>query len=408
MISYNRFYELFHEVFCYPNYLTSYGFIPSHSTDIKHFTPLHFNKFILNDDTNGHVFWWCEEPINEEDFKNLHYYPLNTNILPFDFSHFEYTRNPLMPPICNFHTNIQIPILANSEKSKIKRDLLHKYRYYDWYFFFHGFAALDWFRDFKYLQKSDVKITKLFICLNHLLDKKRNYRLNLLNQLFQNNFNKNGYISASNLTRALVKKEIFDSYSLLSVQTRKDIYNNLYDKAYPILLDNKQSFSTGSADIIDNNFALSSLWQIVTETIFYEEKLHLTEKIFKPIVLRRPFVLIGASGNLSYLREYGFKTFDRWINEDYDNEPDPDLRIKKAVDEIKKLQGKNLQDLYNEMLPILEYNHNHFYTKFKEIIVDEAIQNFKKAVFMYNRDLSSRFRLPEFLDYARIRQILLT
>jgi|688.fasta_scaffold24420_15 hypothetical protein len=405
MISYNRFYELFHEVFCYPNHLTSYGFIPSYSTKIENFVPFNFgNKFDLNFDINGQLFWWCEEPINYEDFENLHYYPLGTDVVPFDFSK---GTDSMIPPISCMEADVHISIVANSEKSKMKNNLLKKYNYKDWYFFFHGFAALDWFRDFKYMQKSDIKITKLFICLNHILDKKRNYRLNLLNQLFHHNLDKVGNISAPKLTTNLIKDEIFDPYSLLSVQTKKDIYKNLYSKAQPIILDNKNSFKTVSADIIENTFALSSLWHIVPETIFYDEKLHLTEKIFKPIVIKRPFILIGAPGNLAYLKEYGFQTFDRWINEDYDNEPDPDLRIQKAIGELKKLQNKNLTEMYNEMLPVLEFNHAHFFGKFREIIVDEAIENFKKAMFMYNKDLSFRFRLPEVLDFDLIRRHLL-
>jgi hypothetical protein len=90
-----------------------------------------------------------------------------------------------------------------------------------------------------------------------------------------------------------------------------------------------------SANVADYTYSLSSLWNIVTETVFYDNKLHLTEKIFKPIVLKRPFVLVGAPGNLQYLKEYGFQTFDKWINEDYDNEIDPDIRIKKIVARIK-------------------------------------------------------------------------
>ena len=44
------------------------------------------------------------------------------------------------------------------------------------------------------------------------------------------------------------------------------------------------------------------LFHIVTETIFYDNKLHFTEKVFKPIVARRPFFLVGAPGNLAYLK----------------------------------------------------------------------------------------------------------
>ena len=60
------------------------------------------------------------------------------------------------------------------------------------------------------------------------------------------------------------------------------------------------------------------------------------------------------------------------------------------------------------MEEILEFNYNHFYGHFKEIIIEELIDNFKKCVFMYNKDRSERFQLPEKnLNYTKIKQILL-
>jgi hypothetical protein len=81
------------------------------------------------------------------------------------------------------------------------------------------------------------------------------------------------------------------------------------------------------------------------------------------------------------------------------------------VNELVKLcnLSKNeLNDMYKEMQEVLEYNYNHFYGDFKKIIVDELIDNFKKCIFLYNRDLSERYQLPAYaLNYEHIKNILL-
>lgn len=408
MISYNRFYELFHELFCYPNYLNSYGFNPSFSTSSHDISALTFNgRFFYNHDNNGQVFWWSEEPINQKDFEDLHYYSINSTTIPFSVEMHGIGTNSLVPRIRDIACDVDISIIANSEKSQLKKNLFKKYQYFDWYFFFHGYAALDWFRDFKYLNQSVIKIDKLFICLNHLLTNNRSYRLNLLNELKKNELDNRGYVSAPNLSKDIIKQEVFNPYTRLSDKSKRDIFNNLYPTAQPMILDKYNDLQVASADIADYIYSLSSLWNIVTETVFYDNKLHLTEKIFKPIVLKRPFMLVSAPGNLKYLKEYGFQTFDKWINEDYDNELDPDIRIKKIVNELSRIKNNNLEEMYYEMKPVLEFNHNHFFGKFKELIVDETIDNYKKCIFMYNRDLSARFRINQSLDYNQIKNILL-
>ena len=127
----------------------------------------------------------------------------------------------------------------------------------------------------------------------------------------------------------------------------------------------------------------SALWHIVTETVFYDHKLHLTEKIFKPITAKRPFILVGAPGNLAYIKSYGFKTFDQWIDESYDNELDPDKRILLITEQVEKLcslSASQLDAMYIEMKPILEYNFQHFYGNFKTLIIDELVDNFRQIL----------------------------
>ena len=123
-----------------------------------------------------------------------------------------------------------------------------------------------------------------------------------------------------------------------------------------------------------------AFWHIVTETVFYYDKLHLTEKIFKPIVSKQPFMLLAAPGNLAYLKSYGFKTFDSVIDETYDTIQDNDLRTKAVVDQLHwycNLTPGEKTDIIQQLEPIIDYNFHHFYSEFRHIITRELLDNIK-------------------------------
>ena len=188
------------------------------------------------------------------------------------------------------------------------------------------------------------------------------------------------------------QSELTDANTLLPKHKLEEIKTNLQKLKLPLMIDN--NFVKGSASSDSGNTLLtlshSALWHVVGETIFYHDKLHLTEKIFKPICTRRPFILIGAKNNLQYLRNYGFKTFSNWISEDYDNEPNHDTRIILAVNELEKLcklSMAELKEMHLDMQEILLYNYNHFYNEFRKIIVDEMLDNFQECLKIYNNGL---------------------
>jgi hypothetical protein len=111
---------------------------------------------------------------------------------------------------------------------------------------------------------------------------------------------------------------------------------------------------------------MESFLHVVTETCFWETKDHLTEKIFKPIVARQPFVLLGCANNLTYLKSYGFKTFDAWWDESYDRIQDPVERIQAVVKIIKyicSMPDEELEGMLHGMQYILDHNYNLFYSK---------------------------------------------
>ena len=92
--------------------------------------------------------------------------------------------------------------------------------------------------------------------------------------------------------------------------------------------------------------------------------LFLTEKIWKTLAIGHPFFLLGSKNLLKKLKELGFKTFDKWFNEDYDNYDKLDDRASAIVNEIKRLSefpiGK-LKDIRLEMNSTIEYNkYKHF------------------------------------------------
>jgi len=278
----------------------------------------------------------------------------------------------------------RINLLANSEHSELKHNFVKSNGYYDWYYFYHGFAALDWYRDFQYFEpESFDHFDKVFICYNHLTSKYRSYRLHLVSNLIEQDLVKSGSVS---LFHGGWQKTIEDPGNPLDNRARVKIYKQLRNVSDPLIIDTTAPTGDLSAGVNFDSLT-SALFHVVTETVYFQDKLHLTEKVFKPIVAKRPFLLVSAPGNLAYLKRYGFRTFDRWIDESYDQESDHYVRIEKITFEIAKLCAMSpelLKQMHQDMQEILEYNFNHFYTTFKDLIVNELVDNFAHILCQIN------------------------
>ena len=269
--------------------------------------------------------------------------------------------------------------LVTSEKSKMSVDMSNKYNLKLLYYFFHGFAASDWFRGY-YAMNHNKQIVKEyaydFISMNRLISSDRSYRCYLVSKFAEMDLLKNGSVSFG--LNSDWRDEVQSADTKLSPSAVSHINEHLPKIRTPIIIDREDVHGYASADIprqIDDSF-----WHIVSETVFYYNKLHLTEKIFKPIVSKQPFMLIGAAGNLEYLKSYGFRTFSSIIDESYDRKVIPDTRIEMVVGQLKwycDLSAKDKLDVMREIEPIVEYNFHHFYGEFKHIITTELIDNCK-------------------------------
>jgi hypothetical protein len=309
------------------------------------------------------------------------------------------------------HGFMSFKALANSEVSDLKKKILEESRYLDWYYFFHGFAALDWYRDSRYFDQN-INWTQVYISLNRLHTNDRSYRLNLVARLAQQKLLDRGHVSLhlGHTEYGLWQQELANPRTRLSREACELIDEHLDQ---PLILDRDNTTGSLSADFGHQEFELwkSGFWHIVTETVFYHDKLHLTEKTFKPIVAQRPFMLAAAPGNLAYLKSYGFQTFDRWIDEGYDNILDPDQRLQAIVDQTQRLcamSDAELHQMHQEMQPVLEHNFNHFWTGFKRQIVNELVDNFETCVRIWNNGRIDGRELPlHNIDLEQVKQVLL-
>jgi hypothetical protein len=119
----------------------------------------------------------------------------------------------------------------------------------------------------------------------------------------------------------------------------------------PLYLDTDDLYQN-PVDLEPNTQYLYSetYFSVVSETNFY--KLHqpgrfLSEKIFKPIAMYHPFVIVSVPGTLQLLKELGYKTFSPLIDESYDNEEDDNKRLLMIAEETRRLSNLNKEEMAN-------------------------------------------------------------
>jgi hypothetical protein len=132
---------------------------------------------------------------------------------------------------------------------------------------------------------------------------------------------------------------------------------------------------------INPDWYYKSKVDIITETMLYEDAIHITEKTYKSIYLGLPFVISATKGHLKNLRDMGFQTFNSVINEDYDNMTGKN-KVKHVVD-----AAIELCKIYNtsEVLEICQFNRelylNHQFRKevCKKLFFDKLEEIVKKS-----------------------------
>ena len=305
----------------------------------------------------------------------------------FNFELFDY--------VCDNFQHGHKFILVTTEKNSETLDLIkEKYNCPIVYYFHHVFAAHDWYRgasfDIRLIAPKDRKLKKKYITFNRLTSNGRVYRSLFISELIKHNILDQGYVSYNDVcpdngkdytTNLLEARD----QGLITNDHLSEVSMNITSVSLPLRVDYKKEKL-----IPNHSFVLSAVKEsqesfvyVVTETCYWERKCHLTEKIFKPIISKMPFILVGPAHNLKYLRSYGFQTFSTWIDESYDDIEDPILRMQaigKVLDDLCKYNLQELEQILKRMGDVLEYNYNLFYSqKFINKCWQELTQGLQEA-----------------------------
>ena len=103
-----------------------------------------------------------------------------------------------------------------------------------------------------------------------------------------------------------------------------------------------------------------SMFSFISETSFLDNEFYISEKVVKALGQNHPFIVYGNVGTLKELKRMGFKTFEPFIDESYDLEPNIQKRMDMVFDEVLKLVNKTEEEKLEWMKnikPILEKNY---------------------------------------------------
>lgn len=239
---------------------------------------------------------------------------------------------------------------------------------YDWrhyYYFYHGWAAMDWYRGYHRTwlmpEPENREIKKSFISPNRIIGGKRDHRVLLMYHLFRKGIN-NSWISCPEICP-------YENLPIVDIagkfQHRYPDIGSVFDSVpLPLRFPGEDDHPMHSCWLSLFDECSETLAYVVTETVFFGHRNHLTEKSFKPICQQMPFIMVSGAGSLEYLRRYGFQTFGNIWDESYDEETDDFARLEKIGSLLKDLDSlttKELNELYQVAIPVIRHNYQHFY-----------------------------------------------
>ena len=327
---------------------------PGH-TDPEHL----FNHGRYDPRENDYIFFHDQEPVDINLYKPL--FDAVADVGPRGLG-WETKEDKW---IQHFPTPENIGHIVVSERGEMVEKLCKHYNWTSHYYFYHGWACLDWFRGydktFLVPRASDRLPSQTFMSPNRIIGGRRDHRVLFLYHVFKNHLQHN-HISAPRVCQ-------YESVDITSIAQKyvnvyQDIVTVLDQSALPKLFAGEQQQHMHSYQLGNFFEVKDSLIYVPTETVYFGRRTHITEKTFKAIALEMPFVLVAPAGSLEYLRRYGFKTFASVIDESYDEETNDLLRVEKIAKLLKEIDNLSLRErhqLHRHMLSMVQHNYNHFY-----------------------------------------------
>ena len=266
-------------------------------------------------------------------------------------------------------------VLLHSEINSNDLMLYEQQGYTGAYWWSHALIARDWYRyaQYDHRLKTHLPLKQPFLIYSRGFTREREYRLKFIELLHAQNL-----LNKCNIS--LLHNE--DGVSVFDYKFTND---QLTVPNPGIFADIRQNHtqSTASADYSVDDIITSAI-NVVLETQFTGSKLHLTEKILRPLACAQPFILAAGPGALSILRHYGFETYEGLIDESYDRIQDPVARLEAIVNAMKNLSTQTSSQWQNwrtaAMSIALRNQERFFSSAFTNQIITELFGNLNSAL----------------------------
>jgi hypothetical protein len=293
------------------------------------------------------------------------------------------------PTWLNIHLSNDWVILLHSEINSPDVEKFSEVGFYPVYYWSHAVIARDWYR----FAQHDVRLntrnpTKTFLVYCRDWTPNREYRLNFQDLVVEQNLYKDCHISTQHVSNQGVHLSNYQANDPRFTFDAQAILDSVPDNT---------TSASSSADY-DVSDITSTRVSVVLETVVDSSKIHLTEKILRPMACAQPFVLAAGPGALKYLRSYGFKTFGDFWDESYDEETDTLLRLKKITATMKQIQNLSSSD-WQKIQCVADHNQQHFFSEgFVNRVTHELEQNLNQALdFCINNCGNNYWRYRKFV-----------
>ena len=166
---------------------------------------------------------------------------------------------------------------------------------------------------------------------------------------------------------------------LPTYKTLPEKYKTLIQNNYKKFLESDLTWDVGNiSDIAGHeqvktiSLSRDSFLTVVPETLWDTSTRFWSEKTLKPMLMKRPFVLLAPAKTLDKVRRLGFQTFGNYWDESYDEELDHGKRFAMVMDianDILKKDWDELLFLLNDMEGILEHNRKQVWNLSKRKLI---------------------------------------
>lgn len=324
-------------------YIISNGYFPKYIAQARSNPLINFEESIKND-----IDWQFEIAKNRIALSDyiIYFYPYE----PFEFENdnyvFEYIKNK-----CK---NKPIKFIINNNKIR-KKDYIH-----------FDFFRYDFYSVKKQFETNNTDFIKTFLFLNNKKNQTREklYEFIINNKSLENN----------------------SFYSFLF--KNKSLDNIAINKNFQEISNGRVDFFKTHSRFLQDDYLSNNIREYFEKTFVYiitESKPEidfnfLTEKTYKAFYHGIPFLMIGPAKSLEYLKKIGFKTFDKWFDESYDDEIDLNIRTNKIYNEINRinlLPKTELSKIKNDMFSILKHNNDIYLNN-----LNDEFSNFFKNMIL--------------------------